>query len=97
MEQTIEVNTEFEEHITKQGFRIALNVVTVLIFLMFILELCVFKRVDYGKPAILTLMAAITYINDGIKNSNKLDMIIGIGEALLTLELILFYLGDGFL
>ena len=35
-----------------------------------------------------------TYTNNF---NNKLDMIIGIGEALLTLELILFYLGDGFL
>jgi len=84
---------EAENHYAKQGLRLGMAVAVVVIIVMFLVEYIIEKRVDFGKPVILGLMASIADLSDGLKNGRKKFIIIGVVEAMFTLVMLICYIG----
>ena len=68
-------------------------VTVVVIIVMFFVEYFINKRVDFGKPVILGLMATIADLLDGLKNDRKKYVISGVIEAVFTLVMLICYIG----
>ncbi len=85
---------EVESLNARKGLRIGMAVAVVAIIAMFLVEYMIFKKMDFGKPVILGLMATIADLTDGITNSRKKFIIIGIVEAIFTAFLLILYIGE---
>ncbi len=85
---------EAENYNARKGLRIGMAVAVVAIIVMFLVEYYIFKKLDFGKPVILGLMATIADLTDGIINGRKKYIIKGIVEAVFTLFLLILYIGE---
>ncbi len=87
---------EFESKTQTKGAVIGALVALVVALVMFYVEYLVFRRVDYGKPAIILLISFISDLHDGIKLKIKRKIVIGIITAILFLVCMIMYIGAFF-
>ncbi len=85
---------EVENFNARKGLRIGMAVAVIAIIVMFLVEYIIFKKLDFGKPVILGLMATIADLTDGIINRRKKYIVKGIVEAVFTLFLLILYIGE---
>ena len=87
---------EAENEASRKAITMALGVGILILTVMIVAELFIVKRIDFGKPALLLLIAALSNIFEGKNNSRKKELIIGIVESAGALFFLLLYVGGMF-
>mgnify|MGYP003571647180 CR=1 FL=1 len=87
---------EAENETSRKAITMALGVGILCLTAMIVAEIFVVRRIDFGKPALLLLIAAISNILEGKNNHKKKELIIGIVESAFTLLFLLLYVGGLF-
>lgn len=91
-ENTPEIG-EAEKEVIKRSFGYAIALATCLTVIMIIFELIVAKKIDFGKPAILFAFIGCSDFYEGKTNRTKKALISGILCLLISVFLVLLYIG----
>lgn len=88
-----EVNDEAERDVTRKALLNAIAFSVVILMIMCLLEVIVFKKIDFGKPALLFSLSAYSSIYEGCKLPNRKKFIFGIIKAVFAIALLILYIG----
>ncbi len=84
---------EYESAVTKRAAGYGTVIGLIILTIMFFLEMLILKRYDFGKPAIVFAMSAVSNLYEACKLKIKRKIILGVIEAALALLFLLAYLG----
>ena len=84
---------EFERSVLRRGVLFGTAMALFALVIMDIAEYIVFKRIDYGKPAILMLIISVSDLFCGFKIKDKKTIIKGIVFFVLFILCLIFYIG----
>ncbi len=87
---------EAENETSRKAINNALAVGVLFLAAMIVAEIFLVKRIDFGKPALLLLISAISSILEGKNNHKRKELIVGIIEGVGTLFFLLLYIGGMF-
>lgn len=88
---------EFEAQVARRGAGIGAAVGIIICVTMFVLELLIFKKYDFGKPAIIITMGAVSYIYEGIRRKKVGSVIGGVISGIVALVFLILYVGALFI
>ena len=87
---------EAELEKSRNGLLYALMVGVALCVIMIVVEFIIFKKPDFGKPAILLSIASVSNMYEGARTGQKRMKVIGIVEAIFACICIIMYTGAFF-
>lgn len=88
-----DVNDEAERDVTRKALLNATAFGVMLLLVMCLLEGIIFKKIDFGKPALLFSLSAYSSIYEGRRLQNKKTLVAGIIEAVVATLLLILYIG----
>lgn len=88
---------EYEKVVARKAIAYGAAFGVVLCMIMILVELLIFKKMDFGKPTMLFAISGFAKLYEGIKNRIKKLIISGIIELFLTLIGLLLYIGALFI
>lgn len=88
---------EFGAQIARRGAGIGAAVGIIICVIMVVVELLIFKKLDFGKPAIILVMSSVSYIYEGIRSKKFGYIIGGIILGIIALALLVLYVGALFI
>lgn len=89
----LEQNDEYERDVTRKGLLYATASTVMICIAMCLVEVIIFKRIDFGKTALIFWISAYSLIFEGKRMNNKKKLAGGIIEAIVAVILIILYLG----
>lgn len=87
---------EYEQTVVRKSLMYASAFGVGLCLIMLVVELIMFKKMDYGKPAILFVLSGFSKIYEGRKLKEKRKVIGGLIEMFGAIFCILLYIGAFF-
>lgn len=88
-----EANDEFERNVIRKGMIYSLVVTVFICVAMCIAEMLIFKKIDFGKPALILFASAFSDLYESSKIKSKKKTVLGIIECVLALGLVILYIG----
>lgn len=88
---------EFEAQVARRGAGIGAAVGIIICVVMFVVELVIFKKLDFGKPAIILVMSAVSYIYEGIRRKKTITILCGGIAGVFALAFLILYVGALFI
>ena len=88
-----EQNGEYERAVTRKGLHYATASTVVICIVMCFVETIIFKKIDFGKIALIFWLSAYSLIFEGKTMNNKKKLVGGIFEAIVAVLLIILYVG----
>ena len=92
-EQPVEEN---ENYVVRKAMRLAAIVAICLVIAMFLVEAFAFRKFEFGKPLILTIVAAIIDLYEGRELNKKGMRVRGAVEVAFAIFLLILYVGGLF-
>lgn len=92
-----DVNDEAERDVARKAWLNAVAFNVVLLLIMCLIEGIIFKKIDFGKPALLFSLTAYSRIYEGRKLQNKKTLMAGIIEAVVATLFLILYIGALFI
>ena len=80
----------------RKGALLAAAITIFIILIMFLVEYIVFHKLDFGKPAIICIMSAVTDLYEGIKTKKTRKIVGGIIAFLIFVLCMILYIGAFF-
>lgn len=93
IEETETKSDSVEQKNAREGIRYASIATVVLCVVLFLLELLVAKRWEFGKPAILVTFAGIMDVYEGKTNPKRSLLLRGVIELVIAAILLLLFVG----
>ncbi|MBP9995690.1 MAG: hypothetical protein KBT19_00275 [Lachnospiraceae bacterium] len=87
-------NDEYEKNVMRRAIAYGTSITVIMCMLMVLAELFIFKKMDFGKPALIFAMDGCIETYDGFKGNNRKEKIKGIIELIFALFCIFLYLGE---
>lgn len=87
-----EPNDEYERNVTQKGLLYSMTIAVAVSIAMVIAEMLIFKKVDYGKPALVLLICGISTIYESSKIERR-KLITGILELIVAAVFVILYIG----
>lgn len=87
---------EAENELSRKAITMAIGIGILLLTAMIVAEIFIVKKIDFGKPALLLCIDAISNMLEGGNNHKRKELIIGIIECLGALFFLLLYVGGMF-
>lgn len=84
---------EYEISVERKDLLYAMAAGILLCTVMIVTELVIFRRLEYGKPAILLTVYSTVDLRSGIKWKKKKLLIYGIVKGILAIIFVLLYIG----
>ena len=88
---------EAENEIMRRAITKALGIGVLLLTAMIVAEIFIVKSIDFGKPALILLIAAVSDILEGKNIGKKKKLVNGILESVCALFFLILYIGGMFI
>ena len=85
---------EYEKNVARKAAMYGAAVGVALCTIMIMVELLLFKKMDFGKPTMLFAISGFANLYEGIKNKNRKMVIGGSIEMFIMIIGLLLYIGD---
>lgn len=87
---------ENEKYVARNALRMAAIVGLVTCLIMVMVELFVFRKVDFGKPFLIALIEGLADVIEACKSKNKRMLLLGILGLIFAFVMLLLYIGELF-
>lgn len=88
---------EYERNVARKAIMYGAASGVMLCTIMSVVELWIFKKIDFGKPAMLFAISGFALLYEGIKGKDKKKFIGGLSEMFISVFCLFLYIGALFL
>lgn len=88
---------EYEKTVARKAIMYGAALGVMLCTVMLVVELLIFEKMDFGKPAMLFAICGFANLYEGGKGKEKKKVVSGVVEIIITVFCLLLYIGALFI